>query len=750
MKTFFKNYFLATGLFTFIAVHVNAQTIISGAVSNNKNEPVNAASIRIKESNTGVNTDSSGKFILSITGKGKRILEISSVGYTSKEMTLDLHDSIVHLDIILKEESKTLGDVVVVSAGTFEASDKAKGASLTPMDAVTVAGNGGDIANALRSLPGTQQVGDREGLFVRGGTSAEAKQFVDGALLPNPNYASVPGLVQPARLNPFLFKGILFSTGGYSALYGDALSSALILETVDLPEKSSAALNIFPQNIGAGFQKLSKDEKSSYGVHAGYGNMQFYNRFIPQKPDFFHGPEYLSVDGNFRIRTSKTGMLKFYSNYEYSRVGMRNQDIDSSDLLSSFEVKNTNVYTNLSYRESLGNNWKIDAVTAYNYYKAGTNNQLLDKEHQQVFIGDSPYDEKNNSTNIRSDFAQEKIVLRKQFSHNQALRFGAEYFYTNDDYLFHNNSRNTSAKFNDNRVAVFAEGDIYVTKSIAAKIGLRAEYSSLLNESALAPRLSLAYRFHDGGQLNAAFGIFYQKPEIVYLAENNKLNFSRATHYVINYQKRANNRLFRIEAYYKNYDALVTTFPQSGNRGDGYARGVELFWRDKKTFKNFDYWISYTYLDTKRKFLDYPYSIRPDYTTPHTLSIALKKYFQDINLSANLSYTLATGRPYYDIQTNATGKSFINDQGTTNAYNSMNLSFAYLFSMFPKWKNKEFSGIGFGINNLFGTRQVFGYNYSYDGRNKVPVTQPATRSYYIGLFMNFGIDRRDDFINENL
>src|ERR1700730_12752850 len=104
MKTSFKNYFLATGLFVFIAVHVNAQTIISGTISSNKNEAVNAASIRIKGSNTGVNTDSSGKFILSLTGKGKRILEISSVGYTSKETTLDLHDSIVHLDIILKEE----------------------------------------------------------------------------------------------------------------------------------------------------------------------------------------------------------------------------------------------------------------------------------------------------------------------------------------------------------------------------------------------------------------------------------------------------------------------------------------------------------------------------------------------------------------------------------------------------------------------------------------------------------------------
>ena len=209
---------------------------------------------------------------------------------------------------------KTLGEVVVVGAGSFEASDKAKGASLTPIDAVTVPGNGGDIANALRWLPGAQQIGEKEGLFVRGGTGYESKQFVDGTLLTNPNYSPVPGLPQYARLNPFLFKGILFSSGGYSALYGDALSSALILETVDLPDKSSASLHIFPQSVGAGIQQLSHNGKSSYGININYGNLQPYNQVVKQQPDFYHGPEYSSTDMNFRIKTSKTGMLKFYAN----------------------------------------------------------------------------------------------------------------------------------------------------------------------------------------------------------------------------------------------------------------------------------------------------------------------------------------------------------------------------------------------------------------------------------------------------
>ena len=78
-------------------------------------------------------------------------------------------------------------------------------------------------------MPGAQQIGEQEGLFVRGGTGEETKQFIDGTLVNNPYYTSVPDIATRGRFSPFLFKGTVFSTGGYSALYGQALSSAVIL-----------------------------------------------------------------------------------------------------------------------------------------------------------------------------------------------------------------------------------------------------------------------------------------------------------------------------------------------------------------------------------------------------------------------------------------------------------------------------------------------------------------------------------------
>jgi outer membrane cobalamin receptor len=628
---------------------------------------------------------------------------------------------------------------VVVSAGAFEASDKAKGASLTPIDAVTVAGSNADITQALRSLPGAQQIGEQAGLFVRGGTGDETLQFIDGTLLKTPNYPAVPGVTQYARINPFLFKGILFSSGGYSALYGNAMSSALIMESTDLPEKTSASFSAFTGNLGAGMQQLAKNNKSSFGFNINYSNQSLYNKIIPQKPDYFTGPSYLDGNINFRIKTGKTGILKYYSNWSYSNVGMYNPDIDSSVLRAGYKVNGWNSYHNLSYRSLLSDQWKLDAGIAYSYNREQTHTTLIDEKNKPV---ESPRPWKNNLRNIRTDFAQARVVFTHFMGRGQALRFGAEHFYTNDK----GTSNDSLLHLTDHLTAAFAEGDIYLTPNLAAKAGVRAEYSSLLRKMVVAPRAGLGYRMPDGSQFNLAYGIFYQEPASDFLYQPNNLGFSSATHYVLNYTRKANNRFLRAELYYKQYRDLIKTTPQLSNNGNGYAQGAELFWRDKKTFKNLDYWVTYTYLDTKRDFLNYPYRLRPYFAAPHTATIAIKKYFPDINTYVNVSWAVAAGRPYYHINNN----SLITDEGTTRPYSVGNLHVAYVCSFFKNRKWKDFSGIAAGINNLTGNRQVFGYNYSYNGLIKQPVTLPAARVLFIGVFMSLGIDRTSDFLDNNL
>lgn len=629
-------------------------------------------------------------------------------------------------DSTLKKEPRMLEEVQV-SAGSFEASDRAKGASLTPIDAVTVAGSNNDLSQALRALPGVQQIGEREGLFVRGGTGEETKQFMDGILIKHPNYPSVPGLPQYARVDPFLFKGILFSTGGYSALYGQAMSSALILESIDIPEATEASFSLFPANVGAGFQRRADDGNSGYGLNLAYSNHRLYNRVVPQESDYFAGPSYLQGDAHFRVRTGDRGLVKIYTNWNGSEVGLTRPDLTQESGHTSYSVRGRNTFNNASVIRYFGNNWKMDVSAGYSFLRTAI---------QDEGAGRSDMDE---------HFAQLRAVFTKGFARNQAVRFGAEHFYTHETGTW----EDRPAELTDHLTATFAEADIYFTSRLAAKIGGRAEHSSVLQRWAIAPRASMGYRLDDASQLNAAYGMFYQTPSAMFLYGDDALGFSRATHYLVNFTHNGGNRFFRAEAYYKQYRGLVRTSPALATAGEGDARGLELFFRDKRTFTDLDYWVTYTYLDTKRQFLDYPRLLKPTFAAPHTGTVAVKKFFPGLSTNINLSYAFASGRPYYDIVPSAE-TSAIRHSGTTRPYSVVNLHVAYLTSLFKRSKLTNFSGIGMGVNNLFGAGQVFGYTYSADGQQRQPITLPAPRYYYIGVFMSWGGDRRDDFMDNQL
>lgn len=662
-------------------------------------------------------------------------------------------------EILAKQSQDTLSDTlakiprvleeVVVSAGAFDASDKAKGASLTPIDAVTVAGSNNDLTIALRALPGTQQIGEQEGLFVRGGTGAETKQFIDGMLVRHPNFPSVPGIQQYSRIDPFLFKGILFSTGGYSALYGQAMSSALILESIDIPDETSASFSLFPANAGAGFQKRADDGNSGYGINIGYSNHQWYNSVVRQRPRYFNGPEYLQGDANYRTKIGGQGMFKLYTNWSKSRVGFDIPDINNLALRSALLVAGDNTYSNASLRHYLADSWRLDAGVAYSFLRTVNDRWLAMADGQPVTAVDMLSDETDGDSDIREHFAQGRVVLTKRFARNRAIRFGGEYFYTHERGQW----LDVPVSLTDHLGAAFAETDLALADGVALRIGGRAEYASVISRWALAPRVSLAYRFARAHQLNVAYGIFYQEPESMYLyaPKGAGLDFSSADHYLMNYTYKANNRFLRAEWYHKRYRNLVRTTPRIRTSGTGFANGFELFFRDKRSIRDLDYWVTYTYLNTSREYLDYPGRLEPTFSAPHTGTLAVKKFIPSWSANVNISYSFATGRPYYDIYRDPqSADTRVRHAGTTRPYSVVNLHVAYITRFFKKSKLRNFSGFAGGVNNVLGAKQVFGYRFSADGKHRAAITLPAPRYYFIGVFMSWGVDRTGDFLENQL
>ncbi|MEJ0030334.1 MAG: TonB-dependent receptor [Bacteroidota bacterium] len=170
----------------------------------------------------------------------------------------------------------------------------------------------------------------------------------------------------------------------------------------------------------------------------------------------------------------------------------------------------------------------------------------------------------------------------------------------------------------------------------------------------------------------------------------------------MNYQVINNNRTLRVEAYYKKYYDLVkfdhgdVSLPISN--GNGYARGVEFFWRDNKTLKNVDYWISYSFLDTRRDYLAFPYAATPSFASKHNFSFVYKHFITQLKSQLGVTYSFGSGRPYYDPNSDKFNGAL------TPYYQDVSANVSYL--------PRNWLIVYASCTNLLGRNNVFGYDYA--------------------------------------
>ncbi len=734
-----------------LAAAVNAQVRVMGSVKDNRGRILAGASITLKGTYDGTTSDSIGRFSFKTFEKGAFVLVANNIGNKIVEMPINIAGDTVIVDFSLKEEINEL-KAVVITAGSYEASDKKKGTVLKALDIATTAGANADISATIQTLPGAQKVGEQEGLFIRGGGAEEAKIIIDGTVVNNFFYSSVPGISQRGRFSPFLFSGTAFSSGGYSAVYGQALSSILSLESIDIPDRSEVQIGLSPIFLSAGLQQVSKDKRKSYGFSYNWVNLTLYQKLVPQAPDFFRAPDFHTADANFRIKTKKNGMFKIYAYFNSGDLAVRTPSLDSNGLKNAFMLNNQNLFTNISYRQFLGRGWKINTVASISYNKDKIGSEIQNQQNQKAGRSNIPaIDNASFNINARQWMVQARVVLDKKFGALNTFRFGTELWNNSDSSTYSASFGVFPSKVNDFYQAVFSESDLYITNDLAFRPGVRMEHSGLLNKWNIAPRAALSYKLSKNSQLTADYGMFYQTPERRFLSSNANIDFLRADHYILTYQHISSNYTFRTQIFYKDYVSLLKTDARItnaiSNNGGGFAKGIEVFWRDRKTFKNFDYWISYSYLDTKRDYNNYPIMAQPTFAANHSGSIVLKKFWVKKMFGVNWSWNWSTGRPFYN--PNKPGTEFLSDR--TIGFSSNNFSLNWL----PKI-GKSNTVVVLGINNVFNELQIFGYNYSNrlrDSNNQLirsEVNPPAPRNFFLGIFMSWGVDRTQQNINGNL
>ena len=730
---------LFTFAFTFTLI---AQITISGKVLGRNNKPLKDVSVTLKDTYDGATTDETGNYKFETSEKGSQTLIFSHPKFIEIEKSIQIEDKNLILNAELKESVSEI-DAVVISAGSIEASDKKRATTLlTPIDVYTTAGANGQISSALETLPGVQKVGESEGLFVRGGTGTETKFFMDGNLVNNYFGNSVPGIKAMDRLNTSLFKGNVFSSGGYSAVYGQALSGVLALESIDLPERNAADFGISPIFASGGIQRVNQEKTHSYGISLGYSNLELMQKILKFNTDFEKAPQSFGGNGNFRIKTSRGGFIKYYGSYDTSSMKLSSPNLDDETSSDKINQNGKNTFHSLSYREKFGR-YTLNLGSSYTFNQNILHFSNVDQN------GSSPF---NNDIDSKGNYFNAKALIERKLFKISAIRAGIELNTTKEETWVSIAQKNY--EFRDDITSLFAETDLGISNDLSLKIGARAENSSSINRWNFSPRFAMAYRISKEWTSSLAYGTFFQNPESRFFTENYQPNYQRADHYIFQVQRAADGRSLRLETYYKKYQDLIKTTTDFyrpiavNNNGSGYAKGVELFWRDKKSLKNIDYWVSYSYLDSKRDYLNYTESLFPNFAAKHTLSVVAKKFVTNWKTGFNISYNYNSGRPYYNFVTE-NGNTVLKNQGFVKDYQAVNFSLNYLPNLGKK-DARAFTVLVLSINNVLGTKNEFGYNFSSNGLKSRAIVPPTNTFVFIGAFISFGTDRTQEAINNNL
>ncbi len=665
------------------AVHAIAQTTVTGKVTDKKGEPLVGVNIYFKDTYDGGVSDEYGNFEVSTSKKGDVTLEFRFIGYKLFEQVLT--DGQHQITIELKEDTQSI-DAVTVTAGTFAAGDKHKASLLKTLDIYTTAGSLGNITSVLNTLPGTQQANDDGRLLVRGGDAYETKTLIDGVLAGKPYYSKVPDVKARGRFSPSLFSGVLFNTGGYSAEYGQALSSVLVLESNDLFTEDMLSLSLMSVGAEANYTEAWKN--NSISILASYTNMAPYYGLLDTHLDWEKPTEALKGSIIYRHKTPKNGLLKAYFTGDGGTSRFKS-DAGIGDTQYTTESANQSYYGNVTYRQPLGqaSTLKIGASVTLD-------NPDITYASQRI---------KNNEVNLET-----RAMLISEVTDGVVLKYGLSNTATDykQQYQAHPDSVQYKPSFQDYLTGAFAEAQIQVSKNLALSTGVRFEYSSLLKRNSVAPRLGLAVATGKRSQVSASYGHFYQNPNPDELKFSSDLNFERADHYILGFQSgTTDKRFFRLESYYKKYTQLVkyegTEFYSSGyynNKGNGNALGVDLFWRDNKSVKFLEYWLSYSYVDTQRKYKSFDFSAQPDFISNHNFSVVGKYWLSAIHCQLGATYWMASGRNWYEETANRTVTH------KANLTHELDLNLSYITQIFS-----QHTIIHLSLSNVLGARNIYGY-----------------------------------------
>jgi hypothetical protein len=445
------------------------------------------------------------------------------------------------------------------------------------------AGGFEDVIRAVSVLPGVAQADPgRNDLIVRGGGPSENLYLIDGIPVQNINHFGTQGATGGplSYVNLDFVSGTTFSTGGFSVLNGDKLSSVL---TIDFREgrkdKIGGKGTISATQFGLDIEG-PVTSNSTFIVSA----RRSYLDFIFKAADFSFVPEYYDGFAKYDWKLDNRNSISFlliaaFDNVKYFN-DTEDQRYDNSRILGSDQ---TQYATGISFRH-LFNNGFLNLTLNRNYvdYNTQQNDSLLNP----IFINNSL--EKENTLKADLTYKLSKITEVNAGVSAKIIDFETNIFVPEFVSTFGDSIPTTTinAQENYSKLAAYTNLNFLLFEKLNLNFGIRADYfSPTKTKTFLSPRFSASYRLTEITSLTFSTGVYHQAPSYIWLV-GNEINFElkniRVNQYVLGLdQYLSADALFRVEGFLKDYfdypTSLKRTYLIMANTGAGFAGSDENF-----------------------------------------------------------------------------------------------------------------------------------------------------------------------------
>jgi TonB-linked SusC/RagA family outer membrane protein len=346
-------------IFQLILLPVFSQQSLKGKITDDKNIPVVGASIQVKNTLRGTFSDIEGAFVI-VASPGDTLI-ISMVGMATQKIPVA---GSTNINVRLLEESKELGEVVVIGYGTVKKSDLTGSvASVKSVDLTKITSLNPE--QALQGKVAGVQVTSTSGapgaiptLRIRGvGTFGNSSPIfvVDGVILDDISFLNSEDIASMEILKD----------ASATAIYGSRGANGVILVTTKTGQKGEG--------------KATFSYSGEYSV-----------QILAKKIDLLTGPEYATVVNEI---TPTYNNVNLVPNTDWQSLIFHPASIQSHQLSASGATQNNQYYVSMGYfkQEGIVDKSSYERVT----FKLNNTYSLTKNIKVSNFITITPYKQQN-------------------------------------------------------------------------------------------------------------------------------------------------------------------------------------------------------------------------------------------------------------------------------------------------------------------------------------------------------------------